>query len=84
MATLTADELAALRKELRRQNPTATVDFTKPEINDTLQAAEDAFETWRSTFGSAMQAGSAHTFSAPELKEIGGVYLELKARKELA
>ncbi len=83
MATLTANELEKLRKRLRENNPTATVDFTKPEVNDTLQTAEDAFELWRSTFGSAMQAGSAHTFTNAELKEIGGVYLELKAKKEL-
>lgn len=82
MATLTANELVNLRKRLRENNPAATVDFTKPQVNATFQAAEDAFEAWRATFGAAMQAGSAHTFSAAELKEVGAAYLELKAKKE--
>lgn len=84
MATLTANELAALRQELRRQNPNAVVDFTKGEINAALQAAENAFEAWRATFGTTVQASSAYTWSNPQLKAIGSVYLSLKARKESA
>lgn len=84
MATLTSGELVGLRNELRRNNQTATVNFNKIEINSTFQAGEDAFEAWRSTFGAAMQAGSTHTFSTAELKEIGATYLELKAQKERA
>lgn len=82
MAVLTAAELAALRRKLRQLNPDVTVDFTKDDINATLQAAEDAFEAWRSTFGAAMQNATAYTWSNPQLKAIGSVYLELKARNE--
>jgi len=83
MAILTSSELASLRKALRKGNPGMTKDFTKPEINATFQAAEDWFESGRTEFGTAMQSGTAHIFTNPELKIIGGVYLELKGTKEI-
>lgn len=83
MAILTATQLTFLRKKLRDRYPDTVIDFTKPEINEAFQKAEDFFEANRTAYGNAVQNNTTHTWSGAELTAIIAVYLIQKAEREL-
>ena len=80
MAILTSKNLAEIRKRLSKI--ASSPDYTKEEINDALQATEDWFEANRASLSSAIDVGTAHSFTNPEKKFIVAYWLLQKAFRE--
>lgn len=81
MAVLTANELAALRRDVARD--LATVNFSKVEVNAALQGVEDWFELNRASLSTAINtATTPFVFSAAQKKLLVAYWLLLKAGKE--
>lgn len=57
MAILIPDQLAELRRETAKDQP--TINWTKPQINAAIQAIEDFFENNRAALNGAINAGTA-------------------------
>jgi hypothetical protein len=64
MAMLSNDQLTELRQAVARES--ATVPWTKPQINAAVQAIEDWFEANRAALGTAMEAAAPGLFSAAQ------------------
>ncbi len=86
MATLTALQLADMRKFLR-ENWITAIDFDKPTINAGFQALENEYERSTSQNRPGFEAAGAadvatvvspKVFTNPELKKIGAAYLKVK------
>ncbi len=76
MATLSADERAALRRRFAETVGTVTV--TKPTINAALQAIEDRFEVVRNSFGTAIEAAAPGAFTAQQKAMLVKFWLQQK------
>jgi hypothetical protein len=81
MATLSADQLAELRRKMASR--LATVDYNKPIINSALQAIEDWFEANRAGISGAIDTATApYTFTAPRKKALVAFWLLQKYGRE--
>ncbi len=86
MATLTALQLAQMRRHMQRIW-TTEIDFPKSTINAVFQAIEDEYEDGATARRKGFEAESAaimnttaspKVFTNPELKRIGDSYFEIK------
>ncbi len=81
MAALTDLEKAFLRR--RMSSGGATVNWTKPQVNDALQAIEDYIETTaKPGISAAIETAAPGVFSAAEKKLLVARYLKQKAPKD--
>lgn len=81
MAQLTADELAAIRRECAAFG--LTVNYTKAQINAAIQAIEDWFEANRAGISTAINAATTPlVLTAQQKKIIGAFWLLYKFGKE--
>jgi len=80
MATLTAEELAELRRDIcKGQRP----NFTKVTINSALQAVETWFEANRASIKTAINTSTApYVFTNPMKKILIAHYLKQKFKRE--
>ncbi len=83
MATLTADELASLRRDLMRKfrKHGQTIEFNKPDINATFQAIEDWIETHTGLWAAINTATSPTVISVPHKARAMQVYFAHKYAK---
>lgn len=81
MAVLTPEELADLRRRVRRS--VGDVSWTKPQINAALQAIEDWFELNRTLIVAAIDtASNPFTFTGPQKKALVAYWMLQKFGRE--
>jgi hypothetical protein len=80
MATLTAQQLAELRRRLASN--TSGYTWTKQDVNLALQTVEDWFESNKSSLNTAVDAATGSKFSGPEKKLLIAYWLFQKAGRE--
>lgn len=82
MATLTADQLAEIRRSVSAS--LVTVNYTKPLINAALQAIEDWYEANKTVASTAVDtATSPFIFTNPQKKKIFCYWLFQKFKLEV-
>ncbi len=81
MAILTADEMAALRRQVAA--PAQTVGWDKSTVNTALQAVEDKFELIRSDISATIDAAATpFVFTALQKRKLVGAVLRRKFTRE--
>lgn len=78
MATLPGGDLARIRRDLARE--LGEVAWTKADVNDALQAIEDWWDlpATKAALSAAIDAATAFTFSNPQKRVIGKLWLRSK------
>ena len=80
MAILTVQELRQIRNKMEKAGNSG---YTKPEINDAIQAIEDWYEANRSEISTAIDAATPFSFTNPQKKLLGAYWLGQKMGREL-
>lgn len=83
MAILMPDELAELRRRIRRKMAGQAIDFDKATVNTALQATEDWFQANKVAISAAIDAATTpYTFSVQHKKWIVAYWLMARALGE--
>lgn len=84
MATLTATQLAQLRREFVRKLGDITIDFDKPIVNAAFQAIEDWYEANKGQISTDINTATApYVFTGQQKKLLGVYWLLQKSGREL-
>lgn len=82
MATLTAEELVQIRRDVARAGD-IPINYTKATINTALQAIEDWYEANRATLGVSIDAAIApQVLTLAQKREITKFWLTQKSGRE--
>lgn len=85
MATLSSTELATLRNDCEKSilAGALALNYTKAQINASLQALENYFEaTTRAGFGTAIENAAPGVFNANQKKRLAAFYIRQKCLRE--
>ncbi len=81
--TLTAADLATIRRAASRDPRMDPISYTKADLDTTVQALEDYWDgaqtvTPAGTLDAAVQAGAGYAFSASQLEAIKSAWMDWK------
>lgn len=83
MATLTATQLAEMRRRFVAKLGDVAIDFDKPTVNSAFQAIEDWYEANKAQISSDIDAATTpYVFTGAQKKLLGAYWLLQKSGRE--